>query len=578
MATHGTASVHPGARSEHTGPGEALDQLLSQARAQERSGQHSAARGSFEAALGELRRTNRGMLAGSVLRWIARTYEAEGDHGAAFDCLDAAQAVAEAWGSGPDVAHALNCRGILHFRRGELECAEALYLEARAMARQCGEEKLVAMVDQNLGNVSNVHGDHEVAHDRYLRSLRGYRRLGLEEYVGPLLTNIGRVHTDLGAWQDAEAVFRLAESSCKRSDNVLYHILIKVNQTRLHLARGQCGRAHEACLQAEELSRDAGEDRWLGEILKHRGIILRRRRRPGPAEASLTAALAEAKRLEDPLLEAEIRNEMAALFRAQQRNREMLECLDQAHRAFARLRARGELADVERQIARLEASFEHIVREWGDSIESTDRYTQGHCVRVADLAGELARAAGLTESELTWFRMGALLHDVGKVSVPPEILNKAGGLTEDEWEIMRRHPQRGAELLAEVEFPWDIRPMILHHHERWDGSGYPHGLARNTIPLAARILCVADVFDALTTTRSYRKAFSAPAALEIMEADAGRVFDPELFRLFREQMVSRTSATEAEPTLPACTPGAGHPFASVTLGPFLRRPPVFALA
>ncbi|NNF14782.1 MAG: HD domain-containing protein [Gemmatimonadetes bacterium] len=517
-------------------------------------------------------------MASSLLRWIGRTYEAEGDHGAAFDCLEVAEAVAEAYDSGPDLAHALNCRGILHFRLGDLERAEALYLKARGIARRHGEDKLVAMVDQNLGNVSNVRGDHQVAHKRYLRSLHGYRRLGLKEYVGPLLTNIGRVHTDVGAWHAAEAVFRLAEASCEQSENVLHLILIKVNETRLHLARGQFGHANAACLRAEELSRNAGEDRWLGEIHKHRGMILLRTNRPGSAEASLVAALAEAQRLEDPLLEAEIRNEMAALFRAQRRHREMLECLDQAHRAFSRLRARGELADVERQIARLEASFEGIVREWGDSIESTDRYTQGHCVRVANLACDLARAAGLTDGELTWFRMGALLHDVGKVSVPPEILNKTGRLTEKEWQIMRRHPERGVELLAEVEFPWDIRPMVLHHHERWDGSGYPYGLAGSDIPLAARILCVADVFDALTTTRSYRRAFSAPAALEIMEADVGRLFDPELFRLFRELTEVHLPATSVGPALAAAAPGAGYAFASAVLGPLVRRPPVFAVA
>ncbi len=578
MKRHREAEPAPKGPGDSGEPGKEVDALLRLARAEERAARHRVARRHYQAALRALTSSSSGPLASSILRWIGRTHEAEGDHTAAFDCLEVAQAVAEAWGSAPDVAHALNCRGILHFSLGNLERAESLYLEARALALTSGEEKLVAMVDQNLGNVSNVHGDHEVAHQRYLRSLRGYRKLGLEEYVGPLLTNIGRVHTDLQDWHRAEHAFRLAEASCKRSDNVLYQIMIKVNQTRLHLARGQCGRAHEACRRAEALSKQADDDRWLGEVLKHRGMILRRQSRPGPAEASLRAAIAEAERREDPLLEAEVRTEMAGLYRAQRRHREMLECLDRAHRAFARLRARGELADVERQIARLEATFERIVREWGDSIESTDRYTQGHCVRVADFACDLARTAGLADGELTWFRMGALLHDVGKVSIPPHVLNKRGPLDADEWSVMREHPLRGVELLADVEFPWDIRPMVLHHHERWDGTGYPHGLAGRDIPLAARILCVADVFDALTTTRSYRKAFSAQAALEIMEADAGRVFDPNLFRLFREMMTARLPDPEAEPTVTACAPGAVHAMASVALGPSLRRPPLFALA
>lgn len=548
-----------------------VEALLRRARTDERAAAHQSARRSYEEALRHLSGPREAPLASSLLRWIGRTYEAEGDHAAAFDCLEAALAVAEACDSGPDLAHVVNCRGILFFRRGELERAEELYLEARALAEGCGEEKLMAMVDQNLGNVSNVHGDHEVAHERYMRSLHRYRRLGLEEYVGPLLTNIGRVQTDLAAWDDAESVFRLAEISCIKSGNVSHQILIKVNQTRLHLTRGDYDRARATCEEAQDLSLRVSEDRWLGEIYKHRGVIMRHLERTGLAEASFEDAIAEAERLEDPLLEAEVRTEMARLFQLQERNREMLACLNRAHQAFARLRARGELADVDRQIERLERSFERIVREWGDSIESTDHYTQGHCERVADHACALARRAGLEPMTLTWFRMGALLHDVGKVAVPPAILNKPGRLDDDEWRIMKEHPVRGVELLADVEFPWDIRPMVLHHHERWDGSGYPHRLAGANIPLAARILCVADVFDALTTTRSYRKAFSPKAALEIMEADVGRVFDPELFALFREIIAERLPLPSEGPSIMVGLGPQG------VLGALMRRPPVYAV-
>src|SRR6185369_14976842 len=115
--------------------------------------------------------------------------------------------------------------------------------------------------------------------------------------------------------------------------------------------------------------------------------------------------------------------------------------------------------------------------------------TQGHCERVADLAGALAAKAGLDETSLFWFRIGALLHDVGKLIVPAEVLNKPG-------------------MLTDVQFPWDVAPMVRSHHERWDGGGYPDGLAAESIPLSARILCIADVYDALTTERSYKRAFS----------------------------------------------------------------------
>jgi putative nucleotidyltransferase with HDIG domain len=152
---------------------------------------------------------------------------------------------------------------------------------------------------------------------------------------------------------------------------------------------------------------------------------------------------------------------------------------------------------------------------------------------VAEYACRLAAAAGMGENDLKWFRMGALLHDVGKVSVPAEILNKTGKLDDAEWAIMSRHPVTGVELLEGVEFPWDVRPMIRHHHERWDGSGYPDKIGGQEIPFAARILTVADVWDALTTTRSYRPAFDATKAFRIMKEESGRTFDPELLPLFQ---------------------------------------------
>lgn len=553
-------------------PGD-IEGLIEEAHAAERAARYAVARQRYESALHTLTDPTDGALASALLRWIGRTYESEGDLSAAYDCVEAALAVAEACESGPNLAHALNSRANLRFRRGDLEDAQRLYEQAREMAEASGEEKLVAICDQNLGNIASVHGDHTEAHDCYLRSLQKYRALGLEEYVGPLLTNIGRVHTDLEAWEDAESVFRLAETSCEKSGNVSYQILIKVNQTRLHLSRDDYARARAACDSAHDLSIRIDEDRWLGEIHKHRGMIMRQMDRPGLAESCFENAVSAAVRREDPLLEAETRNEMAQLFRDQQRNREMLECLNRAHDAFARLRARHDLADVDRQIERLERSFERIVREWGDSIESTDRYTQGHCERVADHACELALAAGLDPQALTWFRMGALLHDVGKVAVPPEILNKPGPLDDAEWSVMREHPQRGVELLADVAFPWDIRPMVLHHHERWGGGGYPHGLVGDEIPVAARILCVADVFDALTTTRSYRKAFTARVALEIMEGDAGHVFDPELFQLFREIVSPRLAAPASQPAL-----FRGRTLTSMGVGPVRRRPPIYAVA
>ena len=285
-------------------------------------------------------------------------------------------------------------------------------------------------------------------------------------------------------------------------------------------------------MDALALAESTGEDRWTAEIWRNQGVIERERGAFDTAARIFAEARSLAEGRRELVLTADITREQAALYRAMGRNQDTLRALTEARRMFEQVRARRDLADLGRRMQDLEGEFLEIVREWGASIERKDAYTQGHCDRVADYACRLAAAVGMAESDLKWFRMGALLHDVGKVSVPMEILNKAGKLDDSEWAIMARHPVTGVELLEDVEFPWDVRPMILHHHERFNGSGYPHKLRGDDIPFAARILTVADVWDALTTSRSYRPAFDSAKAFRIMQEESGTTFDPDLLPVF----------------------------------------------
>jgi putative nucleotidyltransferase with HDIG domain len=230
---------------------------------------------------------------------------------------------------------------------------------------------------------------------------------------------------------------------------------------------------------------------------------------------------------------AESQRELALVLRAQDRNREALEALNHAHMLFSAVRAEQDQADVRQRVSQLENDFLSLVRAWGESIEAKDRYTRGHCHRVAEYACRIARAVGVSEHDIVWFRMGAFLHDLGKTEVPEEILNKPSQLTADERVIMERHTVVGDEILANFPFPWEIRPMVRSHHERWDGGGYPDGISGTDIPITARILRIADIFDALTTTRSYRQPLTAQQALQVMEDDQGS-FDPDLFEVFRD--------------------------------------------
>jgi putative nucleotidyltransferase with HDIG domain len=168
---------------------------------------------------------------------------------------------------------------------------------------------------------------------------------------------------------------------------------------------------------------------------------------------------------------------LALLYRDLGRNQEALRLLNAAHRLFARLDARRDLVHVDGKMAELEDAYLEVVREWGQSIESSDRYTFGHCERVARNAVAVARVLGLSDEEQVAIRLGAYLHDVGKVKVPPRLLNKPGPLTREEAGVVQRHPVWGIELLTGVEFPWDLKPVIWV--SRWTAGRLHPGVGAN---------------------------------------------------------------------------------------------------
>jgi putative nucleotidyltransferase with HDIG domain len=340
------------------------------------------------------------------------------------------------------------------------------------------------------------------------------------------------VHMAQQHWPEADRYYAEAFDHTSRSGDSAAARMIDVNRVEMWILRGDIPKAASLAEKALRSATVAGDHRAKDEMAKHLGTIARTRGNFPESERRLEAAMDGAMKRQDLLLAAETARERAELHRRRGENAQMLRCLNEAHTLFGRLRARRDLADVDRRTGRLEAEFLEVVGRWGASIESKDRYTQGHCERVADMACQLAQRVGLDARSLFWFRVGALLHDVGKLDIPAEILNKPGRLTPHEWALMRAHPEAGIALLSDIEFPWDIRPLVLSHHERWDGNGYPHGLAGEAIPFTARILTIADVYDALTSERSYKPAVTHAEAMRIMRDDAGAQFDPVLFAAF----------------------------------------------
>lgn len=187
----------------------------------------------------------------------------------------------------------------------------------------------------------------------------------------------------------------------------------------------------------------------------------------------------------------------------------------------------------ERALTRkLTAAYRATVRALSDAVEARDAYTGRHAERVTAYGLAIARAVGLPEPDAPELEFGFLLHDIGKVAVPDAILYKPGPLTPEERAVMARHPVVGAEIVGGVAFLAEAAAVVRHHHERWDGTGYPDGLAGQVIPPAARVFAVADVLDALTTDRPYRPAFSLPQARAMIVAASGSHFDPEVVAAF----------------------------------------------
>jgi HD-GYP domain-containing protein (c-di-GMP phosphodiesterase class II) len=190
--------------------------------------------------------------------------------------------------------------------------------------------------------------------------------------------------------------------------------------------------------------------------------------------------------------------------------------------------------DLEKSNLDLAAAYDTTIEGWARTLELRDRETEGHSQRVMDLTLRLSRKLGITEDEIKHVQRGALLHDIGKMGVPDSILLKKGSLTEEEWVVMRKHPLFAYDMLSAIPYLEKAIDIPYYHHEKWDGSGYPHGLRGEKIPLSARIFAIVDVWDALRSDRPYRKAWSDEEALKEIKRGNGTHFDPVVVQAFME--------------------------------------------
>jgi putative nucleotidyltransferase with HDIG domain len=485
--------------------------LVSDARGRERAGCISEAIAFYESAIAQAEAQGDDAVLAEALRRLAVVRHRRNESSRALELCNRSYEVARRAGNGLRAAEALNTLGGFALTTGALGHARASFLEALVLGDGNGE--VCARVEQNLGILANIQGELAEAFDRYSRSLEAYRSAADQQGCAVAYHNLGMVSADLQLYDEADRYFTESYRLAACGGDVHLQGLCLVNHAEVHVARQRFEAARSNAEEALALFDRLGARAAKAEAYRVIGVVYRETGRPALAEARLRSAIELAVEAGSVLNEAEASRELACLYQTLGRNQDALALLNVAYRLFRRLDARVDVVCVAGKMAQLEGTYLSLVRAWGQSIESSDSYTFGHSERVARHAVAVARALGLDDLAQTTIRLGAYLHDVGKVRVPHELLSKPGPLTPAENAVVQLHPLWGIELLAETEFPWDIKPIVRCHHERYDGSGYPDGLRGEDIPLAAQIVGIADVYDALTTTRAYQPALSVDAAL-----------------------------------------------------------------
>jgi putative nucleotidyltransferase with HDIG domain len=515
--------------------------MLRAGRSHDRAGRLEQALGAYAEAIQLAEQTGDHQVLAEALRRKAVVHYRRGETDLGLELCQRSYDEAVARGDRTLAGEALNALGGFRMQAGELDAAGTILHDALRLA--AADQALLGRIQQNLGILANIQGRHSEAMDHYRLSLQAFEEAGDERGSAIAYHNLGMIASQRGDQASAEASLSRSAVIAARIEEVHLEGLCWLNLAAVAHRMQQFGEALKRAEAALAIFEQLGCQADKAAVYKVIGMVFRDTGRPVLAEARLRTAAQIALQTKSVLTEAESSRELALLYQSLGRNQEALGLLNHAHALFARLRAQIELVDVSGKQQELEAAFLLVVREWGQSIESSDHYTHGHCERVAEYAVAVAQALGFDPIQQTTVRLGAYLHDVGKVRVPHEVLNKPGRLTEEEFALMKLHPIHGVELLNGVEFPWDLKPIIRWHHEKLDGTGYPDGLRGDQIPLSAQIIGIADVYDALTTTRSYRPALPRTQALAEMQR-CRTWWRPEVFDAFMRTLGADLSEAE----------------------------------
>lgn len=471
---------------------------------------------------------------GALLLQIARSHFDAGNRTAASDCLEAVFALPAGDDLHEVLAEAWELRGRIACEVGDLDDAATAFARQQELAGTLGAEWLVALGDEHLASLDIVQARWDDAITRLELAASRFGAARDARAQLRVLQQLATLCVDLKRWNTAEQTLADAVPRAQQLGDQVRLARLELTRATMAIDRANVERARLSAERALDLARRAGDPGLLADTVAMIGVVAREGGDLDRALQFVEDAERQAVALGDDMLLGELACDRVEILARGEQHRLTLGALNRAYRTLARLL--GETGSVERarRLRRLEETFLRVTAHWAARFEGIDHDTTGHVQRVTDLTCEIARRLGVDAGSMMGYRVGACLHDLGKLAIPAAILNKRGRLTADEWAAVKRHPVAGAELLAEADFPWEVRPIVESHHECWDGSGYPHGRAGEEIPLAARIFCVADVYDALVTRRPFKPALEREDALEVMRRDVGRQFDPAVFHVFED--------------------------------------------
>ena len=501
-------------------------------------GKHEEAIREYQKILKFCRDSNHLAVKSETFTQVGQLLAKQGDHDRALGYLQRAIGAYRRLRDNAGICRALRNLGVIYVELGEFEEAEMNYDEAISLAEEIGERMLYADLVNNLGTIMNMKGNWQKALELYQQSLQIYEAHNEIRKSAYTTNNIAITLAEQGMNDEAFDDFRKAHEIATSIKDASLILIVDINLADLYLKRGALDAAREHCRRAEQYLLDAGlTNGHLVETKKTAGKIAYHEKDYDTALKYFNEALDISRQIGTQYLEAEVLMERGMLYRATERHLDALTDLELSYHVYTSLKVEGKREQTEQVIQSIEKLYLDIFYSMAEKVDRKDKYTKGHSDRVASLALLLARELGLRTNMVKTIVAAGLLHDIGKIRIDDEVLNKAGKLSKEEFRHIQKHPELGVELLRGKEFPWDIKPLILHHHERLSGAGYPLGLKGEDIPLGARIICVADVFDALTSDRVYRPAYDTRKALDIMNEESGTTFDPVLLKCFTNMVL-----------------------------------------